>query len=64
MVQVGVDGGGNVGKRGLEVAKEVECQLLGGEIGTEWCRGTSVNYDVCGTLDEFDSWFGLNLLYR
>jgi hypothetical protein len=25
---------------------------------------TSVNYEFRGTGDEFDSWFGLNLLYR
>jgi hypothetical protein len=54
--------GWKCGKRGLLSENGVGCQPRGAD-GIK-SIATSVNYDVRGTGDEFDSWFGLNLLYR
>jgi hypothetical protein len=62
VVQIGVDGGGNVGNGVIGNRRlKVSCVRA---IGMDRVQATSENYDVRGTGDEFGSWFGLNLLYR
>jgi hypothetical protein len=53
MVHLGVDTGGNVGKRVTLVNKKANRRGRRPE-----------NYNLRGSNDEFDSWLDWNLLYR